>query len=60
MVLVHYLLNQWMDFDQTCIDALLGGEEYIKSSPDYHCHIGTLKCQKQVFGAFSSEQVDRI
>ena len=24
---VHYLLNQWMDFDQTCIDTLLGGGE---------------------------------
>ena len=21
---VPYLLNQWMDFDQTCIDTLLG------------------------------------
>ena len=24
---VHYLLNQLMDFDQTCIDKLLGGGE---------------------------------
>ena len=24
---VHYLLNQLMDFDQTCIDTLLGGGE---------------------------------
>ena len=24
---VHYLLNKWMDFDQTCIDTLLGGGE---------------------------------
>ena len=22
---VHYLLNQSMDFDQTCMDTLLGG-----------------------------------
>ena len=22
---MHYLLNQWMDFHQTCIDTLLGG-----------------------------------
>ena len=30
-VSVCYLMNQWMDFDQTCIDALLGGgEEKIK------------------------------
>ena len=21
----RYLLNQWTDFDQTCIDAMLGG-----------------------------------
>ena len=28
---VHYLLNQLMDFDQTCIDTLLGkGEELIR------------------------------
>ena len=26
-VSMHYLLNQLMDFDQTCIDTLLGGEE---------------------------------
>ena len=24
IVSVHYLLNQWMDFDKTCIDTLLG------------------------------------
>ena len=24
---VHYLLNQFMDFDQTCIDTLLGKGE---------------------------------
>ena len=30
---VHYLLNQLMDFDQTCIDTLLGGgEELIRFS----------------------------
>ena len=30
-VSVCYFLNQWIDFDQTCIDTLLGGgEEYIK------------------------------
>ena len=30
MVSVHYLLNQLIDFDQTCIDTLLGeGEELI-------------------------------
>ena len=23
--LTRYLLNQWMDFDQTCIDTWLGG-----------------------------------
>ena len=29
-ILVHYLLNQMMDFDQTCIDTLLGeGEQLI-------------------------------
>ena len=26
-VSVHYILNQIMDFDQTCIDTLLGGVE---------------------------------
>ena len=32
-VSVHYLLNQWMDFDQTCIDTLLGeGKELIRFS----------------------------
>ena len=30
MVSVRYLLNKWMDFDQTCIDTLLGrGNELI-------------------------------
>ena len=30
-VSVRYLLNQWMDFAQTCIDTLLGvWEELIK------------------------------
>ena len=24
---VHYLLNQWMYFDQTCIDTLFGGQK---------------------------------
>ena len=24
-VSAHYLLNPWMDFDQTCTDTLLGG-----------------------------------
>ena len=24
---MHYLLNQWIDFDHTCIDTLLGGGE---------------------------------
>ena len=27
MVSLRYLLNSWMDFDQTCIDTLLGGGE---------------------------------
>ena len=27
LVSVHYLLNQSMDFDQTCTDTLLGGGE---------------------------------
>ena len=28
---MHYLLNQLMDFDQTCVDSLLGiGEELIR------------------------------
>ena len=26
-VSMHYFLNQLMDFDQTCIDRLLGGGE---------------------------------
>ena len=33
LVFVHYLQNQWMDFEQTCIDTgtLLGeGEELIR------------------------------
>ena len=30
-VSVRYLLNQWVEFDQTCIDTLLGGwEELIR------------------------------
>ena len=30
MVSVRYLLNQLVDFDQTCIDTLLGeGEEFL-------------------------------
>ena len=24
---VHYLLNQWMDFDQTCTDTLFEGQK---------------------------------
>ena len=40
-----------MDFDQTCIDALLvgGGEEYIKfwrPWPTFQGHCCTLKCPK--------------
>ena len=27
LVSVHYILNQIMDFDQTCIDTLLEGME---------------------------------
>ena len=27
--LVLYLLNQWMCFDQACIDTLLGGGKYL-------------------------------
>ena len=30
MVLVPYRLKQWMDFDQICIDALLGGGKELK------------------------------
>ena len=28
-VCVHYLLDQWMDFDQTCINAMLGEGEVL-------------------------------
>ena len=34
-VSVHYILNQLMDFDQTCMDTLLGGgEELIRLDYD--------------------------
>ena len=26
-IAVHYFLNQLMDFDQTCIDTLMGGQK---------------------------------
>ena len=33
MVSGHYLLNQWMDFDKTCIDTMLDeGVELIRFS----------------------------
>ena len=59
---VHYLLNQWMDFEQTCIDTLLGGgEEMIRlwwPWPYFQGHRGTLKCPKYFFCASSSKLVD--
>ena len=42
-----YLLNQWMDFDQTCTDTLLGeGKTVIRfwwPWPHFQGHTGTLK-----------------
>ena len=61
---VHYLLNQLMDFDQTCIDTLFGnGKEMIRFWWPRLCfqgHRGTLKCQKYGFRALSSELVDGL
>ena len=45
-VSVHYLLNQLMDFNQTCIDTFMGGgEELIRL---FQGHWGTLKCPNMV------------
>ena len=58
---VHYLLNQSMDFDQTCIVTLLGdGEELIRfwrPWPYFQGHSGTLKCPKFGFHALSSSEL---
>ena len=42
--LVCYLLNQWCDFDQTCIDKLHGGMNELISFGGRYL-IGTLKFQ---------------
>ena len=34
LVLVHYLFNQWMDFDQTGIDTLLGWQKELTDFDD--------------------------
>ena len=47
--LVLYLLNQWMHFDQACIDTFLGRGKAL---------ISLLKCPKLGFRALSSEPVD--
>ena len=63
-VSVHYLLNQLMDFAQTCIETLLGGgEELIRiwwPWPYFQGHKGTLKCPEYGFGALSCELADRF
>ena len=50
MVSVRYLLKQWMVFDKTCIDTLLGGgEELIRvwwHWLNFQGHTGTLKWSK--------------
>ena len=55
-VSVHYLLNQLIDSDQTCVDTLLGGgEELFKfwwPRPYFQGHSGTLKCPKYGFHAW--------
>ena len=60
-VFLHYLLNQLMDFDQTCIDTLFGGgEELIRFwllCLDLIFR-GTLKCPRYSFRAISSELED--
>ena len=49
-VSVRYLLNQWMDFDQTCIGTLLGGGYELTRFwwpwPNFQGQISTLKCPK--------------
>ena len=59
-IYVHHLLNQLIDFDQTCIGRG-GGEELIRfwwPWPDFQGHRGTLKCPKYGFRVLSSELVD--
>ena len=63
-----YLLNQWVDFDQTCTDPLLGGrKEGIRfwwPWPHFQCHTSTLKFsnfdQKMLACTLSLEPNDRF
>ena len=59
---MHYLLNQLVDFDQTCKDTLFGGgKELIRFCDIDHIfkgHSGTSNCPKYGFHALSSELVD--
>ena len=49
-------MNQTMDFDQTCIDTLLGGGEELIG---FYCKVRrTLKCPKYGFQVLTSELVD--
>ena len=45
----HYLPNQWFNFNQTCIDILLGEDykliRFWCTLPYFQGHIRTLKCQ---------------
>ena len=50
-IFVHFLLNQLLDFDQTCIVTLVGGGEEVTLS-FFLGHSG--KCPKYGFCALSS------
>ena len=47
-----------MDFDQTCIDTLLGGGEELIRRPYFQGHTVTLKCPKYDFPALYIEPVE--
>ena len=44
-VFVHYFLTQGMDFDQSCIHTLLGGERVDWNLMTLTLFISTLKCE---------------
>ena len=62
MVYVRYLLNWWMDFDQTCLYTVLGKGKVLSRFgwlwPNFQGHTCTLKCLKYGYRALSSEPVN--
>ena len=60
---MRYLVNQWMDFDLTCTDTLLGGGTSLLDFGDIDLifkvsAISILKCSKYGFPVSPSEQMD--